>query len=220
LIDEAIDIMRRKWTDSFVASSHVGSMGGIMAVKRGEAHLGGVHLLDEASGGYNRSYVRKYIPEGGVRLLRCVQRSQGLMVARGNPLGIRGIEDLANLRYVNRQKGSGTRILLDYLLKQRSLDSKQIKGYEREELTHTAVAAAVAAGTADAGMGILAAARIYDLEFIPICEEEYDLLIAEESLNNPQFQRFMQALQSEELKQRLEAMGGYKLDRPGEMIEL
>ena len=220
LIDEAIDIMRRKWTDSFVASSHVGSMGGIMAVKRGEAHLGGVHLLDEASGGYNRSYVRKYIPEGGVRLLRCVQRSQGLMVARGNPLGIRGIEDLANLRYVNRQKGSGTRILLDYLLKQRSLDSKQIKGYEREELTHTAVAAAVAAGTADAGMGILAAARIYNLEFIPICEEEYDLLIAEESLNNPQFQRFMQVLQSEELKQRLEGMGGYKLDRPGEMIEL
>ena len=220
LIDEAIDIMRRTWPDSFVASSHVGSMGGIMAVKRGEAHLGGVHLLDEASGEYNRAYIRKYIPEGGVRLVRCVQRSQGLMVAKGNPLGILGIEDLTRLRYVNRQKGSGTRILLDYLLKQGGVDAEGIKGYEREEITHTAVAAAVASGTADAGMGILAAARIYDLDFIPICEEEYDFLIAEESSQHPQFLRFMQVLQSEELAQRLEAMGGYELDRPGEPIEI
>ena len=218
LIDEVIDIMRRTWPDSFVASSHVGSMGGIMAVKRGEAHLGGVHLLDEASGEYNRVYIHKYIPEGGVRLVRCVQRSQGLMVAKGNPLGIQGIEDLPRLRYVNRQKGSGTRILLDYLLKQAGLDAAGIKGYEKEEITHTAVAAAVAAGTADAGMGILAAARIYDLDFTPICEEEYDFLIAEESWDHPQFQRFMQVLQGEELAQRLEAMGGYKLDRPGEPI--
>ncbi len=220
LIDEVIDIMRRTWPDSFVASSHVGSMGGIMAVKRGEAHLGGVHLLDEASGEYNRAYIRKYIPEGKVKLVRCVQRSQGLMVARGNPLGVQGIDDLPRLRYINRQKGSGTRILLDYLLKQAGLDAEGIKGYDREEITHTAVAAAVAAGSADAGMGILAAARIYDLDFIPICEEEYDFLIAAESQEHPQFQRFMQVLQSEELARRLEAMGGYKLDRPGEPIEI
>jgi len=220
LIDEMIDIMRRTWPDSFVASSHVGSMGGIMAVKRGEAHLGGVHLLDETSGEYNRAYIRKYIPEGGVRLVRCVQRSQGLMVARGNPLGISGVADLPKVRYVNRQKGSGTRILLDYLLKQSDLNSATIKGYDREEITHTAVAAAVAAGSADAGMGILAAAKIYNLDFIPICEEEYDFLIAEESLEHPQFQRFMQVLQGEELAERLEAMGGYKLDRPGELIAL
>ena len=220
LIDEVIDIMRRTWPNSFVASSHVGSMGGIMAVKRSEAHLGGVHLLDEASGEYNRAYIRKYIPEGGVQLVRCVRRSQGLMVVKGNPLGIKGIEDLPRLRYVNRQKGSGTRILLDFLLKQAGLNSEGIKGYEREEITHTAVAAAVAAGSADAGMGILAAARIYDLEFIPICDEEYDFLIAAESRDHPQFQRFMQILQSEELARRLEAMGGYKLDRPGELIEI
>jgi len=220
LIDEVIDIMRRTWPDSFVASSHVGSMGGIMAVKRGEAHLGGVHLLDEASGEYNRAYIRKYIPEGKVKLVRCVQRSQGLMVAKGNPLGIQGVEDLPRLRYVNRQKGSGTRILLDYLLKQAGLDFAAIKGYEREEITHTAVAAAVSSGTADAGMGILAAARIYDLDFIPIWEEEYDFLIAEESQGHPQFLRFMQVLQSEELARRLESMGGYKLDRPGEPIDI
>ena len=220
LIDEIIDIMRRTWSDCFVASSHVGSMGGIMAVKRAEAHLGGVHLLDETSGAYNLAYVRKYIPEGGVQLVRCVQRTQGLMVAKDNPLGIRGIKELVGLRYVNRQKGSGTRILLDYLLKQAGLSGAEIRGYEREEITHTAVAAAVASGTADAGMGILAAAKIYDLALIPICEEEYDFLISEESWNHPQFQRFMQVLKGAELASRLEAMGGYKLDRPGETIAL
>jgi len=219
LIDEVIDIMRRTWPDSFVASSHVGSMGGIMAVKRGEAHLGGVHLLDEASGEYNRAYVRKYIPEGKVKLVRCVQRSQGLMVAKGNPLGIRGIEDLPRLRYVNRQKGSGTRILLDYLLKQSCLNVESITGYEREEITHTAVAAAVASGTADAGMGILSAARIYDLDFIPICKEEYDLLISESALSMESVQRLISILQSNELAARLEKLGGYQIDQPGEIIQ-
>ena len=124
------------------------------------------------------------------------------------------------MRYVNRQKGSGTRILLDYLLKQAGLSGAEIRGYEREEITHTAVAAAVASGTADAGMGILAAAKIYDLALIPICEEEYDFLISEESWNHPQFHRFMQVLKGAELASRLEAMGGYKLDRPGETIAL
>ena len=219
LIDEAIDIMRRTWPDSFVASSHVGSMGGIMAVKRGEAHLGGVHLLDEASGEYNRAYIRKYIPEGGVVLMRCVQRSQGLMVAKGNPLGIRGIEDLTRLRYVNRQKGSGTRILLDYLLNQSGINAEIVTGYEREEITHTAVAAAVASGTADAGMGILSAARIYDLDFIPICEEEYDLLISESAWSMDSVQRLISVLRSDEFAARLEKLGGYQLDQPGEIIQ-
>ena len=219
LIDEIIDIMRRTWTDSFVVSSHVGSMGGIMAVKRGEAHLGGVHLLDEASGEYNRAYIRKYFPEGGVVLMRCVQRSQGLMVAPGNPLGVKGIADLPRIRYVNRQKGSGTRVLLDYLLKQHRIESSDILDYDREELTHTAVAAAVAAGSADAGMGILSAARVYGLGFIPVCEEEYDLLISEAALSMESVQRLIRIMQSDEFAARLEKLGGYHLDRPGEIIE-
>ena len=219
LIDEAMDIMRRTWPDSFVASSHVGSMGGIMAVKRGEAHLGGVHLLDEASGEYNKAYIRKYIPEDGVVLMRCVKRSQGLMVAKGNPLGVQGIADLPHLRYVNRQKGSGTRVLIDYLLKQQGIDPSLIQDYDREELTHTAVAAAVAAGSADAGMGILSAARIYDLGFIPVCEEEYDLLISESALSMEPVQRMIKVLQSDEFAARLEKLGGYQLDQPGEIIQ-
>ena len=217
LLDELADIMRRTWRDSLVASSHVGSMGGIMAVKRGEAHLGGIHLLDEASGTYNVPYLKKYFPEGGVALVECVERIQGLMVAPGNPKGIQGFADLPRLSYVNRQKGSGTRILCDYLARENKIDPGQVKGYEREEFTHTAVAAAVASGTADAGMGILSAARIYGLDFIPICPEQYDLLIAEDALELEAVQRLLQVLKGSEFAQRLEKLGGYSLDKPGEV---
>jgi putative molybdopterin biosynthesis protein len=217
LLDELADIMRRTWRDSLVASSHVGSMGGIMAVKRGEAHLGGIHLLDEASGTYNVPYLKKYFPDGGVVLVECVERVQGLMVAPGNPKGIRGFADLPRLSYVNRQKGSGTRILCDYLARENKIDPGQVQGYEREEFTHTAVAAAVASGTADAGMGILSAARIYGLTFIPICPEQYDLLIAEDALELEAVQRLLQVLKGPEFAQRLEKLGGYTLDKPGEV---
>ena len=218
LIDELIDLMKRRWPDSQVVSSHVGSLGGVMAVKRGEAHLGGTHLLDEQSGEYNKAFVERYFPDGGARLVGCVFRSQGLIVASGNPLGVKGVEDLRKVNYVNRQKGSGTRILLDYLIKQYGIEPTEIKGYEREEITHTAVAAAVASGTADAGMGILAAARIYDLDFIPVVEEQYDLLVAENTFENPQFKRLIEVLQSPEFAERLERLGGYRLNRPGEIL--
>ena len=218
LIDELIDLMKRRWPDSQVGSSHVGSLGGVMAVKRGEAHLGGTHLLDEQSGEYNKAFVERYFPNGGAKLVGCVFRSQGLIVASGNPLGVKGVEDLRNVRYVNRQKGSGTRILLDYLLKQNGIEPGEVKGYEREEITHTAVAAAVASGTADAGMGILSAARIYDLDFIPVVEEQYDLLVANNTFENPQFKRLIEVLQSPEFAERLEGLGGYRLNRPGEVL--
>lgn len=218
LIDELIDLMKRRWPDSQVASSHVGSLGGVMAVKRGEAHLGGTHLLDEQSGEYNKAFVERYFPDGGAKLVGCVYRSQGLIVATGNPLGVKGVEDLRKVRYVNRQKGSGTRILLDYLLKQNGIEPSKVKGYEREEITHTAVAAAVASGTADAGMGILSAARIYDLDFIPVVEEQYDLLVANNTFENPQFKRLIEVLQSSEFAERLEGLGGYRLNRPGEVL--
>jgi putative molybdopterin biosynthesis protein len=141
-----------------------------------------------------------------------------LIVATGNPLGVKGVEDLRKVRYVNRQKGSGTRILLDYLLKQNGIEPSKVKGYEREEITHTAVAAAVASGTADAGMGILSAARIYDLDFIPVVEEQYDLLVANNTFENPQFKRLIEVLQSSEFAERLEGLGGYRLNRPGEVL--
>ncbi len=217
LLDEIADIMKRQWRDSLVASSHVGSMGGIMALKRGEAHLGGIHLLDEVTGSYNIPYLKKYFPQGGVILVECVQRTQGLMVPQGNPKGIQGFKDLVGIRYVNRQKGSGTRILCDYMTKQEGIDPASISGYDREEFTHTAVAAAIAAGTADAGLGILAAARIYNLDFVPICEEQYDLLIAEEAFKLDMVKKLLQVLRSEEFALRLKKLGGYTLGNPGEI---
>ena len=132
-------------------------------------------------------------------------------------MGIKGFEDVASLRYVNRQGGSGTRILCDYLIKKLGMSS-DINGYTREELTHTAVAAQIAAGTADAGLGIYSAARLYGLDFIPVCNEEYDLLLRRDSLDEPLVQKFISVLRGDEFKARLERLGGYVLDRPGELI--
>ena len=220
LLDEAADILRREDSARSVASSHVGSMGGIMAVKRGEAVLAGVHLLNSETGVYNKSYIKRYFPDGDASLLRCVDRVQGLMVAPSNPLGVKGFEDIARLRYVNRQVGSGTRILCDHLIKLNNLDTSRLDGYAREEFTHTAVAAQIAAGTADAGLGIYSAAKLYGLDFIPICNEEYDLLIKTQNLDLPLVERFLAVLKGEEFRRRLEALGGYILKNTGEVLDL
>jgi len=220
LLDEAADILRRENPALSVASSHVGSMGGILAVKRGEAIMAGVHLLDTDTGVYNKSYIQRYFPDGDGVLLRCVGRIQGLMVAQGNPLGVQGFRDIERLRFVNRQGGSGTRILCDHLIKESGLDKARIDGYAREEFTHTAVAAQIAAGTADAGLGIRSAAGIYGLDFIPICTEEYDLLIKSENLSLPLVRIFLDIVKGEEFRRRLELLGGYTLNMPGTEIEL
>ncbi len=221
LLDELSDMLHLANTDSYMSSSHVGSMGGIMAVRRGETHIAGVHLLDESDGNYNSAFIRRYFPNGGVRLVECVGRSQGLMLQKGNPLGISSIADLTKegLRYVNRQKGSGTRILIDYLCKKEGIDTNKIYGYEREEFTHTSVAAQIASGTADAGMGIYSAAKLYDLDFLPICMEQYDLLIPDYAWDSPIVRRLMEVLRSEAFRQRISALGGYELGEPGRVRE-
>ena len=219
MIDEIADLMKMKWPSSRLSSSHVGSMGGIMAVKRGEAHLGGIHLLDEASGTYNIPYLQKYFPGRNVILLRGVLRSQGLMVTAGNPKSIQGIKDLPRLSYVNRQKGSGTRILLDYLLSTENVELASIHGYQREEMTHTAVAAAIAAGTADAGLGIFSAAKIYGLAFVPLWQERYDFLVLEDAIQQETMQQFREVLAGDVLKKRLLKLGGYTIENPGEIIQ-
>jgi putative molybdopterin biosynthesis protein len=171
-----------------LSSSHVGSMGGLMAVKRGGCHLAGTHLLDEQTGQYNvSSYVKRYLPDTPVRLVHLVMRDQGLIVPAGNPKGIQGIEDLArdDVRLINRQGGSGTRILLDYRLKQLGLAPDDIAGYDNEEFTHMAVAAAVVSGAADVGLGIHAAARALGLAFIPVVTEQYDLLMTRSHFDAP-----------------------------------
>lgn len=221
LIDEAADLVRRAHPNLYVTGTHVGSMGAIMAVSRGEAMLGGVHLMDTADGSYNLSYIEQYIPEGGVALVECVQRVQGLMVEKGNPKCIKTISDVeGDVRYVNRQRGAGTRILCDYLLKQAGIPSERVRGYAREELTHTGVAAQIAAGTADCGLGILAAARMYGLDFIPVCNEQYDLLVSLEAMAKPTVRAFLEVLRTDAFRARLERLGGYILDQPGRIRKL
>lgn len=222
LLDEVADMMHRADPTVFMSSSHVGSMGGIMAIRRGEAHAGGCHLLDTETGVYNLSFLKKYFPNGGIRLVRCVGRQQGLMLAKGNPLDIKGFADIAKngVRYVNRQKGSGTRVLMDYLCEQYAVNVSDIYGYEREELTHTSVAAQIANGSADAGMGIYSAAQLYDLDFLPICIEEYDLIIPDHAWETPVVQQLIATLKSPAFREKMLAMGGYTVDHPGEIIPL
>ena len=222
LLDELGDMLHVADNELFMSSSHVGSMGGIMAIRRGEAHAAGCHLLNTENGEYNVSFIKKYFPRGGVRLIRCVGRQQGLMVAKGNPLGIQSFADIAkeDLRYVNRQKGSGTRILTDYLCKQNGLDTAAIYGYDREELTHTSVAAQIVSGSADAGMGIYSAAKLYDLDFIPICIEEYDLIVPDHAWDTPQVQQMIASLRSDAFREKIISLGGYTIENPGELIAI
>lgn len=222
LLDELGDMMHRADSSVYMSSSHVGSMGGIMAVRRGEAHAAGCHLLDTATGEYNKSFLKKYFPNGGIRLIRCVGRQQGLMVQSGNPLGIHSFADIARpgIRYVNRQKGSGTRILTDYLCRTEHVDAARVYGYDREELTHTSVAAQIACGSADVGMGIYSAAKLYDLDFIPICIEEYDLIIPDHAWDTLVVKQLIATLQSSNFREKILAMGGYTIDHPGEVIPL
>lgn len=222
LIDVISDMFRRQYPAEFVSSANVGSMGGIMAIKRGESHAAGIHLLDEETGEYNTGYIKHYLAGESIILVKGVKRMQGFMTAPGNPLKISGLSDICSvsLKYVNRQKGSGTRILLDYLLKKSKIDPVYIYGYDREEFTHMSVAALIASGSADTGMGIFSAAGIYGLDFIPVCEEEFDFIIPERYLKLKMVSHFIEILLSDDFKKALDAFGGYVTDESGNCIEV
>jgi putative molybdopterin biosynthesis protein len=214
------DEMRRRWPGIGVASAHVGSLAGLAALRRGECHAAGTHLMDEETGEYNVSYVRRLFPEGGIALINLVYRQQGLIVRKGNPKGIESFEDLTRdgVRFVNRQPGSGTRVLLDYELRRHGISPEEIEGYENELFTHLAIAAAVRDGVADAGLGIMAAAKALDLDFIPVAEERYDLAIPERLLEGPLIARMLETIRSDEFKRRVRGLGGYDTRHTGERM--
>lgn len=214
ILDVMADMMPNHYRHMFVSSTHVGSMGGLMALKRKEAHMAPIHLLDEASGEYNASYVRRLFKEP-MAIIKGVHRVQGLMVKKGNPLGIHSIKDLKGHRYVNRQRGAGTRILFDYKLKTLGMSPDEINGYDREATTHMALAALVKSDSADAGLGILSAARAMGLDFVEIGVEEYDFAIPAKYLELPHVQAFISILKSDEWKRRLEDLGGYTCEQCG-----
>lgn len=220
LLDIISDLMSGEPGGVRLSSTHVGSLGGLMALRRGEAHLTPSHLLDEKTGVYNESYIRTLFPGEKMVLVKAVRRIQGFIVAKGNPLGITGIEDLTRVQYVNRQRGAGTRVLLDYMLSRAGIPKEAVRGYDAEAATHMAVAAQVAGGEADCGMGVYSAAHAMGLDFIPVGEEEYDFVMRKDSLEMPEVKCFLKLLGSEAFRKKLDELGGYALEDPVRIVEL
>ncbi|MGD8821956.1 MAG: molybdopterin biosynthesis protein [Anaerolineales bacterium] len=220
--DLTIDIMAQFLSPrgARLASANLGSLGGLMALRRGEAHLAGSHLLDPETGEYNLSYIQRYLPDTPVVVVSLVNRQQGLILPAGNPKEIKSLDDLArdDVSFINRQRGAGTRILLDYHLEQLGLQPEQIKGYQREEYTHLSVAASIASGRADCGLGIRAAAKALDLDFITLFDERYDLVIPKVYYESDKLKPLLMLLDDFEFKQYVADMPGYDVGPMGKIV--
>jgi putative molybdopterin biosynthesis protein len=220
--DMTLDLLSQylaKYERRFV-SSNVGSQGGLMALKRNEAHLAGSHLLDPATGEFNVNYIHQYLPGIPIRLVALVRRDQGLMVKKGNPLKINQLGDITrnDIRFINRQRGSGTRVLLDYHLKLNRLATESIRGYDEEEYTHLGVAAAISSGRADTGLGIPAAAFALDLDFISLFTERYDLVIPHQYLDTELLKPLFELINGLEFKKAVSALPGYDITVMGNFV--
>ena len=218
---DLIDSMLRRTHPGFrLTSAHVGSLGGLLALRRGQCHLAGSHLLDEESGVYNRSAMKEHLKGMPALLVNLVDREQGFMVLPGNPKNIISFEDLCreDVQFINRQRGSGTRVLLDYELKKRGHSPAHIQGYRDEEYTHMNVAAAVLSGRADAGLGVRSAAAALGLDFVSVGVEEYDLVIPLRYAEDARIKALFDVIRSEAFRQQVRSMGGYGTDRTGEIL--
>ena len=219
-IDILGDQLKRSFPGFKIAASNVGSLGGLLSLQRGETHIAGTHLLDPESGGYNIPDIKRSIPRTPVVLLHLVRRQQGLILRPGNPKAINQLSDLArsDVTFVNRQPGSGTRVLLDFELRRLRLEPQSIHGYEREEFTHMAVAVAIASELADVGLGIKSAAQALGLDFIPMGEEEYDLLSLRSFFDSDKGTKLLDVIRSTDFRNAVEALGGYDARAAGEIV--
>lgn len=223
--DNALDVLgnflKKRHPRFSLSSAHVGSMGGLLALKRGEAHCAGTHLLDEVTQEYNIGFVKKMLEGVPVVLVNLVYRTQGFIVPKGNPKGVKGFQDLArkNIVFVNRQPGAGTRLLTDLYLKKFNIDPREVKGYIHEEFTHMAVAAAVLSGVADTGLAVLSAAQALDLDFIPVAEERYDLAIPGRFYDTPMMEALLSIIRTDRaFRDHIVAMGGYDVTDMGKVM--
>lgn len=212
--------IERRFPEISVSWANVGSIGGLVALERGICHVAGCHLFDPITGAYNLPYLPQYLPNMETVVVNLVYREQGLMVRAGNPLEIKGLQDLARpgITFINRQQGSGTRLLLDFKLEEIVIDPKQIMGYEREVFTHTEVAIGVLNGTSHVGLGIFSAAKALGLEFIPIAQERYDLIIPQQNLHTNPIKALLQVIGSDQFKEMVNQMGGYGTKDSGKLM--
>jgi putative molybdopterin biosynthesis protein len=216
-LDVMRDIIKKSNPEMDLLSTHIGSLSGLIALQKGVVDLCTTHILDEGEKVYNIPVVKKYLGARPALLINVAKRIQGLVVAKGNPKSIKGVPDLAraDIRFINRQVGSGTRILLDSMLAEEGISPDSVRGYDREEFTHTAVGVLVKDGIADVGLAIYPIARLFGLDFIPMTEEDYDLLVTKEFSQEKKFSVLMDAISSVEFGRRLQEFGGYKTDQTG-----
>jgi putative molybdopterin biosynthesis protein len=219
-IDLLADELQGRDSRIHLSWSNVGSLGGLMAVRRKQAHFAGSHLLDERTGDYNYSYVEHYLRGTPVRLVQLALREQGLLIRSENPKGIKGIEDLLrpDVVFMNRQAGSGTRVLFDYCLRQMDLAAEGVNGYDQEEFTHMSVAVSVLSGRADAGMAIYSSAKALDLGFIPVARERYDLVISEKAWEDFKVRTALDIISSDSFRRMVTSMGGYDVSNSGKIM--
>lgn len=218
-IDILGDEIRRSGYNIRISSGNVGSLGGLMALRKKTCHMAGAHLLDTKTQEYNIPYIKQYLKGTQMHVFHLVLRDQGLIITKGNPKGIQGLNDLTrdDITFVNRQAGSGTRILLDYRLGQTDIKPESITGYNNEEFTHMAVAVDVLSGAADCGMGIFAAAQALGLDFLPIVQEQYDIIVPSSIVETPNIQTIIQTIRSEAFKERVTRLGGYDPSQSGQL---
>ncbi len=216
-LDRINVLLSQQATGVALAIGSVGSLGGLFALKSGKTHLTAVHLLDPETRTYNLPYIKKYLPGRKVRLIHLLKRTQGLMVQKGNPKGITSIRDLTreDVQFVNRQRGAGTRVLLDVLLEREGVSPDGVSGYANEVATHAMVAAEIRGGMVDCGMGIQAAAQALGLDFIPLTEEPYDLVIPEEFLEDWRMKALLSVIRSKTFRETVQTLGGYDPSESG-----